>query len=132
MQKAAAEAEGSSEEDDAEELARQANELDKASSKPKASGFAGMMMAAASSSEEEEEEEQPKPIEKKVEPVVEEGKKKKKKNKKRKKKAGGDEVINDGEEEKKEISPEDADEMAFLDEAIKKNYEEKKTLASIV
>ena len=38
----AAEASGS--DDDAEELARQAAELDKAERKPKASGFAAMMM----------------------------------------------------------------------------------------
>ena len=58
----AAQSEGSDE--DAEDLARQANELAKAERKPaKASGFAAMMQAASSSEEESEEEvKKPEPV----------------------------------------------------------------------
>ena len=46
--------------DDAEELARQADELARNEAKPKASGFAAFGFGAASSDEEEEEEEEEK------------------------------------------------------------------------
>ena len=80
----AADANGSDDQD-AEELARQANELAKAERKPtKATGFAAMMMQADSSSEEEEEETKQEPVA--VQQQPEESKKKKRKNKKRNKK----------------------------------------------